>query len=83
VELYLYSKNTPSWRGAELKHIDKFTFTVQLRIYLGLFIDYVVYLPRKTKVGLIYVKCLRTAVTTVSFCTSIFGISVSVFKWTE
>jgi len=26
VELYLNSPNTPSWRGAELKHRD-FTFT--------------------------------------------------------
>jgi hypothetical protein len=27
VELYLYSPNTPSWRGDQLKHRDKFTFT--------------------------------------------------------
>jgi hypothetical protein len=27
MELYLHSLNTPSWRGAELKHRDKFTFT--------------------------------------------------------
>jgi hypothetical protein len=27
VELYLYSPNTPSWRGAHLKHRDSFTFT--------------------------------------------------------
>jgi hypothetical protein len=26
VELYLYSLNTPSWRGAQLKHRDNFTF---------------------------------------------------------
>jgi hypothetical protein len=26
VELYLYSPNTPSWRGAQLKHRDNFTF---------------------------------------------------------
>jgi hypothetical protein len=26
VELYLYSSNTPSWRGAQLKHRDNFTF---------------------------------------------------------
>jgi hypothetical protein len=26
VELYLNSSNTPSWRGAELKHKDNFTF---------------------------------------------------------
>jgi hypothetical protein len=24
VELYLYSPNTPSWRGAQLKHRDNF-----------------------------------------------------------
>jgi len=27
VELYLHSPNTPSWRGAQLKHRDTFTFT--------------------------------------------------------
>jgi hypothetical protein len=27
VELYLHSLNTPSWRGAQLKHRDNFTFT--------------------------------------------------------
>jgi hypothetical protein len=26
VELYLYSLNTPSWRGAQLKRRDKFAF---------------------------------------------------------
>jgi hypothetical protein len=27
VELYLHSPSTPSWRGAQLKHRDNFTFT--------------------------------------------------------
>jgi len=27
VELYLHFPNTPSWRGAPLKHWDKYTFT--------------------------------------------------------
>jgi hypothetical protein len=27
VQLYLYSPTTPSWRGAQLKHRDNFTFT--------------------------------------------------------
>jgi hypothetical protein len=27
VELLLHSHNTPSWRGAQLKHRDNFTFT--------------------------------------------------------
>jgi hypothetical protein len=27
-ELYLHSPNTPSWRGAQLKHRDDFTFTL-------------------------------------------------------
>jgi hypothetical protein len=27
VDLYLHSPRTPSWRGAQLKHKDKFTFT--------------------------------------------------------
>jgi hypothetical protein len=26
VELYLHSPNTPSWRGAQLKHRDSFSF---------------------------------------------------------
>jgi hypothetical protein len=26
VELYIHSPNTPSWRGSQLKHRDKFTF---------------------------------------------------------
>jgi len=25
VELYLHSPNAPSWRGAQLKHRDRFT----------------------------------------------------------
>jgi len=25
--IYLHSPNTPSWRGAQLKHKDNFTFT--------------------------------------------------------
>jgi hypothetical protein len=28
MELYLYSSNIPSWRGAQLKHRDNFTFTL-------------------------------------------------------
>jgi hypothetical protein len=31
VELHLHSPNTPSWRGAQLKHRDNFTFTYRLR----------------------------------------------------
>jgi hypothetical protein len=27
VELYLLSSDTPSWRGAQLRHRDNFTFT--------------------------------------------------------
>jgi hypothetical protein len=27
VELYFHSPNTPSWRGAQLKHGGNFTFT--------------------------------------------------------
>jgi len=30
VELYLHSLNTPSWRGAQLKHRDNFTFISRL-----------------------------------------------------
>jgi hypothetical protein len=30
VELYLHSPNTPSWRGAQLKHRNNFTFTLLL-----------------------------------------------------
>jgi hypothetical protein len=30
VELYFHSPNTPSWRGAQLKHRDNFTFTFTL-----------------------------------------------------
>jgi hypothetical protein len=33
VELYLHSPNTPSWRGAELKHKDNFTFTFTAWLY--------------------------------------------------
>jgi hypothetical protein len=37
VELYLHSSNMPSWRGAQLKHRDNFTFTFnfvwQLMLY--------------------------------------------------
>jgi hypothetical protein len=34
VTLYLHSPNTPSWRGAQLKHRDNFTFTSYLYIIL-------------------------------------------------
>jgi hypothetical protein len=27
-DLYLHSSNTPSWRGAQLKHREKFTYTL-------------------------------------------------------
>jgi hypothetical protein len=33
VELYFHSPNTPSWRGAQLKHRDNFTFTFYLHKY--------------------------------------------------
>jgi hypothetical protein len=33
VELYLYSPNTPSWYGAQLKHRDNFTFTLRKIIF--------------------------------------------------
>jgi hypothetical protein len=26
MEIYIHSLNTPSWRGAQLKHRDNFTF---------------------------------------------------------
>jgi hypothetical protein len=32
VELYLHYPNTPSWRGAQLKHRDNFTFTFMILI---------------------------------------------------
>jgi hypothetical protein len=28
MELYIHSPNTPSWRGAQLKHRVNFTFTI-------------------------------------------------------
>jgi len=33
VELYVYSLSTPSWRGAQLKHRDNFTFTFTVYNY--------------------------------------------------
>jgi hypothetical protein len=33
VELYLHSPNTPSWRGAHLKHRDNFTFYIDSASY--------------------------------------------------
>jgi hypothetical protein len=35
VELYLHSPNMPSWRNAELKHRDNFTFTMKTYMYSG------------------------------------------------
>jgi hypothetical protein len=32
VALYLCSPNTPSWRGAQLKHRENFTFTYVLQV---------------------------------------------------
>jgi hypothetical protein len=31
VELYVQSPSTPSWRGAQLKHRENFTFTFYLK----------------------------------------------------
>jgi hypothetical protein len=31
MELYRHFTNTPSWRGAELKHRDNFTFTLPFK----------------------------------------------------
>jgi hypothetical protein len=33
VEPYLHSPSTPSWRGAQLKHRGKFTFTLPFHYY--------------------------------------------------
>jgi hypothetical protein len=38
VELCLHSPNTPSWRGAQLKHRDNFTFTIYLHYTRGFII---------------------------------------------
>jgi hypothetical protein len=32
VELYLHTPNTPSWRGAQLKHKDNFTLPLKIKI---------------------------------------------------
>jgi len=32
VELYLHSADMPSWRGAQLKHRDNFTFTFSITL---------------------------------------------------
>jgi hypothetical protein len=32
VELYLHSLDTPSWDGAQLKHRDNFTFTLDVAL---------------------------------------------------
>jgi hypothetical protein len=31
MEIYIYSPNTPSWRGAQLKHRDNFYFNVMTK----------------------------------------------------
>jgi hypothetical protein len=53
--LYLHSPNTPSWRGAQLKHSDNFTFTEcdlkvlmygeKIRKWQVAIVDYFVVLP--------------------------------------
>jgi hypothetical protein len=35
VELYLHSPNTPTWRGAQLKHRDNFTLTLPQEPVIG------------------------------------------------
>jgi hypothetical protein len=42
MELYLHSPSTPSWRGAQLKHSDNFTFNnrhISVGIALGYGLD--------------------------------------------
>jgi hypothetical protein len=34
VELYLHSPNTPSWRGAQLKHKENFIFIIIIIIII-------------------------------------------------
>jgi hypothetical protein len=34
LKLYLYSPNTPPWRGVQLKHRDNFTFYLYLYRYI-------------------------------------------------
>jgi hypothetical protein len=38
MELYLHSPNTPSLRGAQLKHRDKFTFAFTFTFLLSSFL---------------------------------------------
>jgi hypothetical protein len=67
VELYLYSLNTPPWRGAQLKHRDNFTFTFRL-----LFIGFTVETLFATVLGLINASNKRTHLS--------YGNSASVFR---
>jgi len=50
VKLYFHSLATPSWRGAQLKHRDKFTFK---------YVWIVTYTPPYVFIG----KCLSTGTT--------------------
>jgi hypothetical protein len=40
VELYLHSPNTPSWRGAQLKHRDNFTFVATTNARDNILVSY-------------------------------------------
>jgi hypothetical protein len=33
MEIYLHSPNTPSWRGAQLKHRDNFSFIINITLF--------------------------------------------------
>jgi len=39
VELHFHSPNTPSWRGAQLKHGDNFTFTLPVTTRCRIFLE--------------------------------------------
>jgi hypothetical protein len=51
VELYLHFPNTPSWRGAQLKHRDDFTFYLTNGIYDKISILKLQYIPFISHIG--------------------------------
>jgi hypothetical protein len=60
VELYLHSPNMPSWRGAQLKHRDKFTFYLYLTCTFLLLTALTVAILRQIVSTLLFVWRFRT-----------------------
>jgi hypothetical protein len=68
VELYLHSPNTPSWRGAQLKYRDNFTFYLYLPCTMEL-------------LAIVIVVSIRTFQTEIPYDMECFAVGHTIRGW--